>query len=281
MENLKKSGKCFKSFCKINIFLKVLSKRKDGFHNIFSYIVPINFYDEIYFEEIKEGIEVETIGAKIEKEENLAYKGALELFKYSKNKRGIKIKIKKNVPIGSGLGGGSSNCATALKYLNKFWHCNLNKTELIKIGAKLGSDVPFFIEEKPAIVSGKGEKIFKKKINLNFPKNIVLFIPPISISTKEVYNAYDSLKKKEKRFNKKEFLKNLSIENLENDLQEAAFLVSPKLREFYEEIKSTKLEFLILSGSGSSFWGFYKNKEREREAKKHLTKLLKFYILSF
>lgn len=279
MENLKKSGEWSKSFCKINLFLKVLSKRKDGFHNIFSYIVPINFYDEIYFKEIKEGIEVETIGAKIKKEENLAYKGALELFKYSENKKGIKIKIKKNVPIGSGLGGGSSNCAAALKYLNKFWHCKLNKIELIKIGAKIGSDVPFFIEGKPAIVSGRGEKILKKKINLNLPENIVLFIPPLSISTKEVYNAYDKLKN-EKKFNKKEFLKNLSFENLENDLQEAAFLVSPKLREFYNEIKSTKPEFLILSGSGSSFWGFYKNKEEIREAKKHLTKLLKFYILS-
>lgn len=281
MENLKKSGELVKSFCKINIFLKVLSKRKDGFHNIFSYMVPINFYDEIFFEEIKEGIEVETIGAEIEKEENLVYKGAKMLFEYSKNKKGIKIKIKKNVPLGSGLGGGSSNCATTLKHLNRFWDCNLSNKELKELGLKIGSDIPFFIDCVPAFVSGRGEKIFQKKINLKFPEEIVLFIPPISISTKDVYNAFDKLSKKKERFNKKEFLENLSFENLKNDLQEAAFLVCPELKEIYSMIKKTKPEFLILSGSGSAFWGFYNNKEKEEEARNHLTKSIKFYILSF
>ena len=281
MDDLKKSGECLKSFCKINIFLKVLSKRKDGFHNIFSYIVPLNFYDEIYFEEIKEGIELETIGANILKEENLVYKGARKLFEYSKNKRGIKIRIIKNVPLGSGLGGGSSNCATALKYLNKFWDCNLDKKKLMEIGLNIGSDIPFFIDGKPAFVSGRGEKIVHKKISLKFPKKIVLFVPPISVSTKDVYNGFDILNKKRERFIKKEFLENLSFENLKNDLQDAAFFVYPKLKDVYYEIKKTKPEFLILSGSGSSFWGFYENEEKEEKAKKHLTKSLKFYILSF
>ncbi|MEJ5166226.1 MAG: 4-(cytidine 5'-diphospho)-2-C-methyl-D-erythritol kinase, partial [Thermoanaerobaculia bacterium] len=122
MENSKEFTVSLKSFCKINLFLKVISKRKDGFHNIFSYLMPISLYDEIYFEKIEEDrFEIETIGADIKKEENLVYRAGLVLKEYSKNKKGVKIKIIKNVPLGSGLGGGSSNCALTLNFLNKYW----------------------------------------------------------------------------------------------------------------------------------------------------------------
>lgn len=282
MENSKEFTASLKSFCKINLFLKVISKRKDGFHNIFSYLIPISLYDEIIFEEIERGkFEVETFKADIKKEENLVFRAGMALKEYAKNKRGVKIKIIKNVPLGSGLGGGSSNCAIALNFLNKYWDCNLKKAYLIKIASKLGSDVPFFIDGMPAFVSGKGDKILKSKVKLKIPEKIVLFIPPFSIPTKKVYNVYDLMKKCKKRFKKSEFLSNLSFDLLENDLQEAAFEVEPKLKEMYKKIRETKPDFLILSGSGSAFWGFYKDKKREEEAKRLLTNFLKFYIVSF
>lgn len=282
MENLKEFTVYLKSFCKVNLFLKVISKRKDGFHNIFSYLMPVSLYDEIIFEEIDKGkFEVETINADIKKEENLVYKAGMVLKGYAKNDKGIRIKIIKNVPLGSGLGGGSSNCALALNFLNKYWECNLKKADLIKIASKLGSDVPFFIEGVPAFVSGKGEKILKKDINLKLPEEIVLFIPPFSIPTKEVYKKYDFIKKNSPKFKKDEFLKTLSFRSLKNDLQVAAFEVQPLLKEIYAKINETKPSFLILSGSGSAFWGFYKDKKREEEAKRLLTNFLKFYIVSF
>lgn len=281
MENSKGFGKVFKSYSKINLFLKIISKRRDGFHNIFSYFLPLNFYDEIYFEEEKKGnFDIQTFNAYIKKEENLVFKAGIKLLKYARNEKGVRIKIFKNIPLGSGLGGGSSNCATALKFLNKYWECDLNEEELIKIGLSLGSDVPFFIKLKPAIVSGKGEKIIFKKINLKLPKKIVLFIPNFSISTRDVYFAYDKITKKVNKFNKNEYLEKLNFKNLVNDLQEPAFFVCPKLFDIYNKINSTKPEFLMLSGSGSTFWGFYKTREEEEKAKRLLTKFLKFYILS-
>lgn len=282
MENSREFTGSHKSYAKVNLFLKVISKRKDGFHNIFSYIFPVPLYDEVIFEEIeREKFEVETLKADIKKVENLAYKAGIVLKEYAKNKKGIKIKIIKNIPIGSGLGGGSSNCALVLNFLNKYWECNLNKRQLLKISSKLGSDVPFFIEGKPAFVSGKGDKIIKGDINLKIPERFVLFIPPFSIPTKEVYKNYDLLKKEGKRFKKEEFLSNLSFDKLENDLLKAAFLVQPKLEEIFIKIKETKPEFFILSGSGSAFWGFYRNKREEERAKRLLTNFLKFYIVSF
>lgn len=281
MESLKKFGKCYKANAKINVFLKVLGKRKDGFHEIFSYILPIRFYDEIYFKETKrDEIEVETLNEEIKKEENLVYKGAVKLLEYAREKKGVKIIIKKNIPLGSGLGGGSSDCAVTLKFLNKFWRCNLNKKELIRIGAEIGSDVPFFIINKPAIVEGRGEIIKFKKIKLDLPNKIILFCPKLKIQTKKVYEKWDEInKKKEIFFNKNSYLKNLRIENLENDLQNPAFSLSEELKNIYEKIKETRPDFLIMSGSGSSFWGFYKNEKKLNEARGLLTNFLKFYIV--
>ncbi|MEJ5167061.1 MAG: hypothetical protein WHV67_08565, partial [Thermoanaerobaculia bacterium] len=159
--------------------------------------------------------------------------------------------------------------------------CSLKRKDLLKIALKLGSDVPFFIEGVPAFVSGKGDKILKRSVKLKLPEKIVLFIPPFSIPTKKVYNAYDFLKLKKGRFKKEDFLKNLSLKSLKNDLQEAAFEVEPKLKEIYNKIRETEPDFLILSGSGSAFWGFYEDKKREEEAKRLLTNFLKFYIVSF
>ncbi len=216
MESLKGFGCYLKSYAKINVFLRVLGKRIDGFHEIFSYIHPINLYDEVYFEERKDfKIIVETFNAKIKMEENLAYKAALKMLEFAKVKKGINIKIYKNIPLGSGLGGGSSNCAVVLKFLNKYWRCNLRNKELLKISSLLGSDVPFFINSKPAIVSGRGEKILKRKIPIKLPKKIFLFIPNFSIPTKEVYLAWDLLwENKILKFKKEEYLRNLKFENL-------------------------------------------------------------------
>lgn len=281
MENSKGFGKAFKSYSKINIFLKILSKRRDGFHNIFSYILPLNFYDEIYFEEIEKGnFDVQTYNVDIKKEENLVFKAGMKLLKYARNERGVRIKIFKNIPLGSGLGGGSSNCATTIKFLNDFWECNLSQKEILKIASELGSDVPFFIRGRPALVSGRGEKISFRKINLKIPQSIVLFIPQISVPTKYVYLAFDKINRKIPKFNKIDYLKNLNFDNLKNDLQESAFFVFPELKSIYNKIKETRPEVLLLSGSGSAFWGFYKDNQTQENAKRLLTNFVKFYIVS-
>ena len=281
MENSKEFGKAFKSYSKINIFLKILSKRRDGFHNIFSYILPLNFYDEIYFEEIEKGnFDVQTYNVDIKKEENLVFKAGMKLLKYARNKRGVRIKIFKNIPLGSGLGGGSSNCATTIKFLNGFWECNLSQKEILKIATELGSDVPFFIKGRPALVSGKGEKISFRKINLKIPQSIVLFVPQISVPTKDVYLAFDKINRKIPKINKIDYLKNLNFDNLKNDLQESAFFIFPELKSIYNKIRETNPEVLLLSGSGSAFWGFYKDNQIQEKAKRSLTNFVKFYIVS-
>ncbi|PIU83199.1 MAG: 4-(cytidine 5'-diphospho)-2-C-methyl-D-erythritol kinase, partial [Elusimicrobia bacterium CG06_land_8_20_14_3_00_38_11] len=135
-----------KANAKINLFLDILNKRKDGYHNIRTIFQEISLTDEIYVREIKNGIKIFCAHPKVPTNKtNLVYKAADLLKKHSGIKKGILIKIKKNIPVGGGLGGGSSDAAAVLKGLNKLWNLKLTKNQLAGIGKKIGADVPFFI----------------------------------------------------------------------------------------------------------------------------------------
>lgn len=143
---------------KINWFLHVGNKRADGYHDILSLIQFIDLYDEIEIEPHNSEIIVET-ELNIPQDENIAYKVASKLKKESGHKDGAKIKIKKNIPLGAGLGGGSSDGASTLIGLNKLWNLDLSIERLSEIGAAVGSDIAFFLNGPAAIVSGRGEVV--------------------------------------------------------------------------------------------------------------------------
>ncbi|MCX7705512.1 MAG: 4-(cytidine 5'-diphospho)-2-C-methyl-D-erythritol kinase [bacterium] len=175
-----------KAPAKINLYLEIIGKRKDGYHNICSLVEKVDICDEIeisFFE--RNCIEfqgpwkiprVNTVSKTIQK--------ISSLFPEIR-KQPVKITVNKNIPPGSGLGGASSDAAGVLKACNKIWKLNLSVEDLVKIGATIGSDVPLFLFDNPCIIEGKGEVVYPldKLPSLSFN----LFIPGIQVSTKSIY----------------------------------------------------------------------------------------------
>ena len=150
---------------KINHFLRVVGKRRDGYHNLQSIIQLLNFSDDVLLKHgssSKLHIQVTqqegfATGSVPPSSENLALKAAQTLQQYSGSKQGADIYLHKRIPSGAGLGGGSSNAATVLLGLNKLWQCGLSLAKLAELGQRLGADVPFFIYGKSSWVEGIGE----------------------------------------------------------------------------------------------------------------------------
>lgn len=142
---------------KINLFLEVLFLREDGYHEIRSILQLIDLCDRITLAKRREGIEVEVVGAAPSGRENLAYQAAELLFKEAGVRAGVKIQIEKRIPVGGGLGGGSSNAAATLWGLTGLYGLDLPLKDLMAVGAQLGSDVPFFFFQGAALAEGRGE----------------------------------------------------------------------------------------------------------------------------
>ncbi len=256
---------------KINLTLNILKLREDNYHELDSVFAKINFGDYLTFTEKKESIEIKSKGEfKIPtNKDNLVFKAADLLRTKAKGKKGIKIEIEKNIPIGSGLGGGSSNAATTLKFLNTFWDINLSNDKLCEIGAKIGADVPFFINELTfAHISGIGDKIEKviypREIfgGLEQTEIIVLLIIPKYISINTSW-AYSELKKyfKEKYPN--------SISN-SNTFEKIIFEIYPDLKFFKETFLNNGAIHSNMTGSGSAVFGIFEKSKNLLEIEKKL-----------
>ena len=161
-----------KAYAKINLGLKVLGKREDGYHELEMIMVNVGLHDVLYFK-ISEDVMVIMDKTICEMEDNIVYKTAMYIKNRYKVQQGVKIKIKKKIPDGGGMGGGSSDAASTIIALNKLWNLGLNKKEMLEVAAKIGSDVPFFIVNKLSFVKGRGEKI--EEIDKKIDDNIIMF----------------------------------------------------------------------------------------------------------
>tara|TARA_B100001989_G_scaffold250251_1_gene227006 strand:- start:803 stop:1657 length:855 start_codon:yes stop_codon:yes gene_type:complete len=173
---------------KINIGLNIISKRKDGYHNLNSIFYPIfNVYDILEIIKSKK-FEFTTSGLAIDctADKNLCYK-VYTYFKEKYDIQNIKVHLHKNIPIGSGLGGGSSDAAFTIKAINNLFKLGLNINELESISAKIGSDCPFFISNKPKYVTGTGDILSDIDLNLS-NYNIQIYTPKIKISTRDAFD---------------------------------------------------------------------------------------------
>lgn len=172
---------------KINLFLDLLGKRSDGYHNITTVFEKIDLCDRIQFTPSADGITVSSNLKELpSNEDNLAYRACSLLKKTYNISRGVKIYIEKMIPISAGLGGGSSNAAITLKGLNRLWKLNLTDEELFDMGKKIGADVPFFIfNHSFAVGTGRGDNINPIKSGLGMWH--VIISPPARVLTKEIY----------------------------------------------------------------------------------------------
>ncbi|MDD5434566.1 MAG: 4-(cytidine 5'-diphospho)-2-C-methyl-D-erythritol kinase [Nitrospira sp.] len=174
-----------KTPAKINLFLKITGKRSDGYHDIFTVMQMVELWDELIIEPSNALEIICSNNDELSGDGNLIYKAALKLKEYSGVKAGARITLHKVIPVGAGLGGGSSDAAAALSGLNKLWGTGLSDTKLAVIGSGLGSDVPFFLNGPVAIGQGRGDEL----ISLNGPSDFwfLLVNPGIHISTVWAY----------------------------------------------------------------------------------------------
>lgn len=178
---------------KLNLFLHLTGKRADGYHTLQTVFQLIDYGDELIFTPRSDhqitctciGLESKIQQAIIPEEDNLAIKAARLLQQYGKTNQGVNILIKKRIPIGSGLGGGSSNAATTLLALNALWKLPLSKLTLQRLGLSLGADVPIFLEGASSWAEGIGEQLQA----ITLPKRyFVVVIPPVAIHTKKLFS---------------------------------------------------------------------------------------------
>ncbi|HEG44740.1 MAG TPA: 4-(cytidine 5'-diphospho)-2-C-methyl-D-erythritol kinase [Phycisphaerales bacterium] len=248
---------------KINLSLLIAGKRDDGFHEIDTVVSKIDLCDELLFETgSKEGIELVCRG-KYEvaaDEDNLVCKAYRMLSKSVGGVGNVKITLTKNIPIGSGLGGGSSDAAAALLGLNEFAGLGVNIDLLVDIAGLLGSDIPFFLGGPLAICRGRGEKICEIKEKFSF--RAILVLPNVSVSTKMVYknyvyeeSEYQALKKQiEGLIEKNKF--DLLTGVCANMLERSCFQLHEELAGLRDRIRSLGGVFdsVCLSGSGSTMY---------------------------
>jgi len=252
---------------KINLFLYVTAEREDGFHDLFTLMTELSLRDDMDFDFKKKDISVQCSHPQVpEDNSNLAFKAAelffncLPLNFAEKNtNRGVGIKIKKIIPPGGGLGGGSSNAACVLKAMNEWYGFPFSNSFLMKMGHKLGADVPFFIQGGNAIAGGIGEKL--EICNIYLPYYILLVYPGFSASTAAVYKNVDLALTKNRKFNNNALLnickshKRLDIKGyLHNDLESAAYCLYPELKAVKDKMADFLHETIFMTGSGSSFF---------------------------
>ncbi|MCI0715393.1 MAG: 4-(cytidine 5'-diphospho)-2-C-methyl-D-erythritol kinase [Chlorobi bacterium] len=259
---------CIKSPAKINIGLRVLSKRSDGYHNIETIFYPVKIYDHIKLEiqKLNESktaiISVWTNSkANINNKNNICFKAA-DLFLKEFNIEGkykINIRIRKNIPIGAGLGGGSSNAASVLKILAKYFKIkknDINEKKLNRCAQDLGSDVPFFLFGKPAYATLRGEKLKSlPKFKINY--KILIVSPEVHISTKWAYNQ---LKIKNYKLRIIRNVKTFKPDNAAltvNDFEKIVFPKYPKIKKIKHKMLELGAVYTLMSGSGSAVYGFF------------------------
>lgn len=279
-----------KSHAKLNLFLKVMSKRKDGFHNIFSNFYKIDLCDELRFKPSNKLTVKCNIDLGIPENENIVYKSAVALNEFTNQNNTVAIEIEKNIPVGAGLGGGSSNAATTLLTLNEMWNLNLKFDDLHSIAEDLGSDVPFFLYDEPsAIVFGKGEYLLPmdyEDITLDFKNFYYLLVnPKIFISTAKAYSLlqrkYDvQLKGLEEpdNFDFKEMFDYVALKNclecsakeedlyFNNDFEEIIIQQHPELSELQAELMKLSDDRMAMTGSGSAFFALFKTLKKVEKA---------------
>lgn len=241
---------------KINLGLNILRKRKDGYHDISSIFYPVTECVDI-LEIIKsDTFEIIKTGIKIPDGENLCEK-AWKLLHKDFEIGNVRINLHKQIPIGAGLGGGSSDASFTLKLLNQLFDLNLNNKELEKYALQLGADCPFFIDNRPKLVEGIGEKMTDVDLDLSEFK-IRLINPEIHVSTKE---AYSGVIPQEPESSVAEIIQlpvNEWKAKLRNDFEDSVFAKYSQLEKIKEDLYNQGSTYSSMSGSGSVLFGIFK-----------------------
>ncbi len=252
----------YNSFAKINIGLRVVNRREDGFHNLESIFQEVSLADEIRIRKQNKGVTIHCNDSTIPtNDKNLCYRAYQILLENNYLDSGVEIQINKRIPAGSGLGGGSSNAATCLKALNSLFELKLSISQLLRLSAQIGSDVPFFIVGGTAMVKGRGEVVIPISFLTNY--QILIVFPHIHISTGYIYKNFEmGLTAYQQNLKFDAVIKEVNtLADLNhlffNDLENVVLRFFPELVEIKNKLKESGAEFISLSGSGSAVFGIF------------------------
>jgi 4-diphosphocytidyl-2-C-methyl-D-erythritol kinase len=262
----------FKTPAKVNLGLHIHGKREDGFHELETIFQMVSLYDDLELELLPSGVKLEcdTPGVPTD-DTNLVYKAArLLMLTYQVEDKGVSIRLKKNIPFGAGLGGGSGNAAGVLMGLNRLWNLNIERGKLSTLAAELGSDVPFFLTSPCALGIGRGEQLEALKICPKF--QVLLVFPGFPIATSWVYQNL-KLKLTKRENNISILRKKLSLSDitslgsqLYNDLESVVIQRFPEVQVIKDELRALGALGVLLSGSGSTVFGIFDDSEKARVA---------------
>ena len=262
----------FKTPAKINLGLHIHGKREDGFHELETIFQMVSLYDDVELELLSSGIKLEcdTPGVPTD-DTNLVCKAALLLRQsYQVEGKGVSIRLKKKIPFGAGLGGGSGNAAGVLMGLNRLWDLNIEREKLLALAAELGSDVPFFLTSPCALGMGRGEQLKVLKPCAKF--QVLLVFPGFPVATSWVYQNL-KLKLTKRENNISILRKNLSLSDitslgsrLYNDLEPVVIQRFPEVQVVKDELVARGALGVLLSGSGSTVFGIFDDPEKARVA---------------
>ncbi len=255
---------------KANLLLRILAKEVNGYHGIETLFTLLELHDEITVERTDRGIELEVVGAETgPTEENLAYRAAAAVLQTTGGHFGVRVSLRKHVPVQAGLGGGSSDGAAVLHAVNRLAGDAVPRHEILQFAAKLGSDVAFFASGAAlALAWGRGERLFRLPAPRASP--VLIVIPPFGVSTAAAYRQFDVGQAQDRRrgavvFDATVFDTWGGIGRLGgNDFESFVFAERPQLKQLYERVAETRPLLARLCGSGSAIIAVYKN-EGDRE----------------
>lgn len=274
-----------KAHAKINLYLDVIGKREDGYHEMEMVMLPLELHDSIEVENLSYLGDSYITCDHVDLQEtkynliNLTINKLREIYKFKDN---FNINIHKEIPIQAGLGGGSSNAAVMLNVLNKILKLNIDDEELNHIAKTLGADVPFCLKNKPAIVKGIGEKI--TEIPLKHEYFVIIVKPKRGLSTKRVFEKADTIELEHGNIqNVVEALKNgddeLLASSMFNSLEKASLSMVEEISDVKSMLRNDGFKMVLMSGSGSAVYALTRDKQLARSMfKKYEKEGLEVYL---
>lgn len=271
-----------KAFAKINLAIDVKKKDENGYHDIDMVTLPITLHDVLEMEQLisRHGIFITSDDPSLICDEgNLAFKALKAMednFSFSK---GYRIQIYKRIPMNAGLGGGSADAAGIIRAICKLYNMDAHDPKIIKVARSIGSDVPFCLLNKPARVLGTGENIIPLNSKLDY--HVIIVKPHKGLSTKDVYEKYDTIPEEEREHPDISALieaikigdEQKMFENMKNGLYKPASLLCPVISGILNDFKKMGFPLYSMTGSGNACFALSKDLEQIEKAKNYFTSL--------
>ena len=276
---------------KINLILRILDRRLDGYHNLWSIMQTVALEDELQIRLVPHGGEIrltcEAQALAVDRS-NLVHKAASAVLDRAQQQVGLDIELRKRIPMGAGLGGGSSDAAATILGLNHLLKLGWSQAQMAEIGQPLGSDVPFFVFAPAAVVSGRGETV--RAVAIEGSRWAVLVNPGFGVETKWAYQELAATRGAMQPLSPAHIqmvqYRHLTWSQLavmaENDFETPVFARHAILRDIKETLRAQGAEVALLSGSGATVFGLFKDESAARQAQTHFAhdKQLNVFVVS-